>query len=278
MTTVVVPLDGSEFAERALRPACALAAQLPRGRVSIVMVNPENAEDAERYLRDRAGLFANVVDVGLHVVEHSDAGDGILETAAAVPNSIVCMASHGHGGLRALLDSVAERVICNSTDPMVLVGPECRVSFLPGEAGRMVVCSDGSAFSELIMPIASAWAGHLRLQPWVVEVVAPDEAVVPADEPARNREVEEAARRLTSLASRLDVRGEPAHWKVLHGADLGQSIAGFAARLPAVLIAMATHGRSGLARAALGSVAIDVLRSSPCPVLVVRPMGSDRPC
>jgi nucleotide-binding universal stress UspA family protein len=278
MTTLVVPLDGSEFAERALRPACALAAQLPRGRVALVTVNPQSAEDTERYLRDRAGLFANVIDVELEVIEHGDPGDGILEAAAARPHSIVCMATHGHGGLRALLGSVAERVICRSADPMVLVGPQCRVSLLPGEAGRMVVCSDGSQFSEEIMPIASAWAGYLRLEPWVVEVVAPDEAVVPADQPVRDREVEAASERLTRLTSPLDARGEPAHWKVLHGADLGETIAGFASRLPAVLIAMATHGRSGLARAALGSVATDVVRSSPCPVLIVRPAGAEQSC
>jgi nucleotide-binding universal stress UspA family protein len=278
MTTIVVPLDGSEFAERALRPACAVAAQLPRGRVSIVTVNPESREDAERYLRDRAGLFANVVDVDVEVVEHSDPGDGILDKAAAVPDAIVCLATHGHGGFRALRGSVAERVICRSTDPLLLVGPECRVSLLPEEAGRMVVCSDGSAFSQAILPVASAWAGHLRLEPWVIEVVVPDEAVVPADQPVRDREVEAASERLMRLASTLDARGERARWEVLHGADLGSSIAGFAAQLPAGLIAMATHGRSGLARAALGSVAMDVLRSSPCPVLVVRPTGTDQPC
>ena len=57
---------------------------------------------------------------------------------------------------------------------------------------------------------------------------------------------------------------------MLHGTPC-HAIAGFAERLPAAMIAIATHGRSGLTRITMGSVATDVVRQAPCPVLITRP-------
>jgi nucleotide-binding universal stress UspA family protein len=269
MTTFVVPLDGSAFAERALRPACAIAARLEHARVLLVQCEPDDVEVARRYLHDRASLYADVVDIDTRIVDSGDPAETILSIAATEADGMLCMATHGRGGLRAtVLGSVSTKVVCGSVRPLVLVGPHCRNTLLPTERGRLLVCSDGSTSSNSVIPTASTWSDRLRLEPWLTEVVPPDENPEPAHEPHPNREVEAARVRLDALAAGFGTT--PAHTDVLHGAP-GRSIPWFAERLPAAMIAMATHGRSGLSRIAMGSVATDVVRHAPCPILLTRP-------
>ena len=182
------------------------------------------------------------------------------------------MATRGRSGLGvAVLGSVATEVVCRSQRPLVLVGPSCRTAMLPGERGRVLMTSDGSEFSNGILPTASSWAHRLQLTPGLTEVVGPDEDPEPAHRRHPNREIEAAVDRLRDLATRFDARSARPDVEVLHG-DPARSIASLAERLPAGMIISATHGRSGLTRIALGSVANDVVRHAPCPVLVERPI------
>jgi nucleotide-binding universal stress UspA family protein len=270
VTTLVVPLDGSLLAEAALRPAVAFAARAVDGRVLAVTCSPDDGDEALAYLEDRSRRFRGVVPVEVRFVTSDSAGDGIADTVATTPGSVVCMATHGHGGVRAaVLGSVAEQVVRRADAPVVLVGPHCRTSLLVGEESHLVVCTDGSAFAEAVVDDAIAWANELDLAPWFVEVVAPDENVAPPEATPRNREVEAATAHLERLARRAG--NATTDTEVLHGADVCRSIVTFAERLSAGLVAMATHGRTGLARTVLGSVSTDVVRHAPCPVLLVRP-------
>lgn len=271
MTTIVVPLDGSALAERAVRPACSIAARLQHARVLLLCCAPDDIDRAQRRLDDRASLYAEVVDIDTRIVGNGDAADTILATAASEPDTMLCMASQGKGGLRAtVLGSVATQVVCRSTQPLVLVGPQSRTALLPAERGRLLVCSDGSTLSDSIIPTAAAWCDRLQLEPWLVEVVGPDEDPEPSHEPHPNREVEAASARLDTLATRLHASTTPANTKVLHGTP-DSSITWFAERLPAALIAMATHGHSGFTRIMMGSVTNNVVRHAPCPILLARP-------
>ena len=277
MTTIVVPLDGSPFSERALRPAVSIAARLPAARVLLLTCSPDDIDTAQRLLDDRAGLYSDVVDVETRLVGSGDPAEVILATVATEPDATLCMATHGHGGLRsAVLGSVAKQVVCGSSRPLVLVGPHCRTALLPAERGRMLVCSDGSDFSDAIAPVAGGWCDRLGLEPWLTEVTGPDEDPEPAHRLVPNREVEAAQERLDDLSARLVTATASARTRVLHGSP-GTSIAWFAERLPAALVAMATHGRSGLTRLTMGSVANEVIRHAPCPVLITRPTD-DRAC
>lgn len=277
MTTVVVPLDGSEFAERALRPACALAARMEDARVLLVSCAPDDVDVAQRHLDDRATLFSGVVDVGTRILEDAEPAEGILQTVGSIPDAFLCMATHGRGGLRsAVLGSIAERVVCRCTEPLVLVGAASRTALLPGERGRLLVCSDGSAFSDSVIPAAVGWSSRIGLEPWVAEVVLPDEEVAFPGQPVHNRQVEAASARLDRLVARFGAPASPALPKILHGAPPSRAIVGFAGQLPAGLIAMATHGRTGLARTAIGSVGAEVVHRAPCPVLITRPGSSSQ--
>ncbi len=271
MVTIVVPLDGSAYAERALRPAFAIAARLESARVLLLTCSPEDIDGAQQELDDRARLYSDVADVETRLVASGDPVEVIDATVATEPDATLCMATHGRGGIRAaVMGSVATQLVCRSTRPVMLVGPRCRTALLPAERGRMLVSSDGSSFSDSIVPFAATWSERLQLEPWLTEVVGPDENPEPAERPVPNREVEAASARLDALAGQFSTANGAARTRVLHGAP-GSSIAWFAERLPAALIAMATHGHSGLTRLTMGSVANEVVRHAPCPVLITRP-------
>ena len=275
MATIVVPLDGSPFAERALRPACSIAARLEHARVLLVSCTVDI--DMQHRLDELAGLYSDVVAVDTRRVAHGDPAEVLLATAATEPEATLCMATHGRGGITsAVLGSVAKQIVCGSTQPLVLVGPHCRTALLPAEHGRLLVCSDGSAFSDSIVPTAATWCDRLELEPWLTEVVGPDENPEPADHPVPNREAAAARKRLQELAPQLRSPPSDVGIEVLHGAP-GRSIPDFATRLPAALIAIATHGRGGLTRITMGSVTAEVVRHAPCPVLITRPTD-DRTC
>ncbi len=270
MTVIVVPLDGSAFADRALRPACSLAA---RGGARVLLVNcaGDDPDVGQQHLDDRADLFADVVPVGTRVLSDADPVQGILVTVAGEPDATLCMATHGRGGLlSSVMGSVAKRVVSRSTRPLVLVGPQCRTAILPGERGRLIACSDGSEFSNAIVPIADSWCARYELEPCLVEVVPPDEDVAFEGQTPRHRLADAALRRLEQLATRVTSSSRPVRATVLHGAA-SDAIAHHADRLPAALIAVTSHGRSGLRDVLLGSVAADVVRCAPCPVLLARP-------
>jgi nucleotide-binding universal stress UspA family protein len=276
MPTYVVPLDGSDFAERALRPAAALAARHPTGSARLLLLACAWPQDppVEGRLEDRADLLRDIVDVDVRILTATDPAEGISQTLAAIPDSVLCMATHGRGAVRAaVLGSTAEKVLCHATEPVVLVGPSVQGSILPGERGRLVVCSDGSPFAAAILPAAAQWATELHLDPWLVEVIGPDEGVHEPGQPPVTELREEAEQHLADLAARLGPDGGDVHTAVLHGTPASRAISDFAADLPASLIAMATHGRTGLLRSALGSVASDVVRKAPCPVVLHRPAG-----
>ncbi len=101
MTTIVVPLDGSVFAERAIRPACSLAARLEQARVLLVSCTPDDIDAAQQELDDRASLYSEVVDIETRVVGSGDPAEVILAITATEPDGMLCMATHGKGGIRA---------------------------------------------------------------------------------------------------------------------------------------------------------------------------------
>lgn len=264
--TVVVPLDGSEFAERAVGPARALAARADAGLVlaSGVLGGPV---DPEAYLVD---TVARLAVVGAQTVVISDRGvvGGIERLVADAPDPVVCMSTHGRSGVgHALLGSVAEDVIGRVRAPLLLVGPAADPE-LSTRFDTALVCTDGSDTARAIVTPVADWVRQLHLRAWIVQVIDAD--VRRALHDGAQRIVEEAV--VYSMAQDLLQRDAGGvNWDVLHGDNVTDEIVDYATQLPASLIAMATHGRSGFARFALGSVAVSVVHAARCPVLVVRP-------
>ena len=268
ITTVVVPLDGSALAASALGPSQALA-DATGAVLRLVTVLPMTLwEDRVRDARDHLDEQAD--RLGIERVEVAVITDqGIPEAIVAESNTVgavVCMATHGRGGLgHAVLGSVAEAVLRHSQRPLLLVGPSVEAGPIDFTNGNLLVTVDGSKTSEVIVPAAAEWASLLHLRSWVVQVLpAPIGVIVkPHDHDAEAAE-------LRRIAGELPDTEAPPQSELLHGSDPAAFVLDYASRLPATLMAMATHGRTGLARVALGSVAMQVVHHSRCPILVVR--------
>jgi nucleotide-binding universal stress UspA family protein len=139
---------------------------------------------------------------------------------------------------------------------------------------RILVPLDGSKTAEAILPFVLEIAGPLDIEVTLLRVVVPippsvvegSRHVVVEDTEARRAEAE---RYLDSLAAELRDRGVRVRTVVRRG-DPVTEIASAARELEVDLVAMTTHGRSGLGRLLFGSVAEAVLRSTDLPVLMMR--------
>ncbi|SRR5581483_3871813 len=147
---------------------------------------------------------------------------------------------------------------------------------------HILVPLDGSEMSEAALPHAEGLALKLgsrvlllrvaNLPATLIGEVAPMGGPMPPEliEDAIQAETDEARDYLTKVAQRFKDAGLQAEWEVVEG-DPGRAIIDTAHQREADLIVMATHGRSGIQRLVLGSVADRVLRESHLPLLLVRP-------
>jgi nucleotide-binding universal stress UspA family protein len=269
---VVVPLDGSSVAVTAIAPGRKLAEALEATLV-LMTAEPmilwhEQLDEAQKYLAEQAAQ-TGYASVETLVAQYQARQQAIVDQGQAA-DSVVCMATHGRGGLgQAVLGSTAEAVLRASTRPILLVGPHVNAAEI--RDGNLVIAIDGSDASEAILPAAADWVHWLGMRPWTVEVLPPPTGTAKERDPAaESTTVRHAARTL------LDRDGQEAQWEVLHGEEPAVAVVDFANRLPASLVAVGTHGRTGLARVALGSVAMRVVQDSSCPVLVQRSSSLQR--
>jgi nucleotide-binding universal stress UspA family protein len=260
--TIVVALDGSPLAERALGPAAWLGRALP---ADVRLVRASFAEDSTDEI---AYLTAQADATGLEridqiVVRHQFPAAAIDEIVRTSPDPVVCLTTRGSGALGViLLGSVSDEVLRVVDAPVLVIGPHCRA---PGSSPPCIVVSvDGSDASAAVYPVVADWTHALGALVRVVTV-----AQTGGEQPDDPRELN--ARAIVQKAvDDLGSLGVTAEAHVLHGADTAELVVAFASGLPAALIAIGTHGQSGLSPKALGGVASDIVRHSPCPVLVRR--------
>ena len=139
---------------------------------------------------------------------------------------------------------------------------------------RVIVALDGSPSAEAVLRFLVEIAGPLDmtvvllrvLEPFPPSVVEGTRHVILEDIEARRRDAEEY---LAPLASELRSHGVDATWQVRRGRP-AEEILTAARESRADLIAMATHGRTGLGRLLFGSVAESVLRHAAVPVFMIR--------
>jgi nucleotide-binding universal stress UspA family protein len=207
-----------------------------------------------------------VVDVIVDVLGAAATADAFVADAildeAEVDGAVVCMASHGRGGLgAALLGSTTEAVLRKSPRPVVVTGPKFEAR--PWRPDGMIVASvDGSPFSERAIPVAQEWSATLGSQLWLVQVATPLAGPIP--DVVVSGDVSESAN-----LQYLSERAGDANFDVLHGRHPADELADLVERWPVNVLVMATHGRSGWSRVALGSVAMNVVHQAICPVLLV---------
>ena len=157
-------------------------------------------------------------------------------------------------------------------------------------AKKILVCLDGSRVAEAILPYAAEEALHggsrivlLQVLTGAGFVVTPGVpgvpgAPIPTRASAEQIEKEERAAEayLESIAQLLRKKRIAVDWVTLPGPLIGQTIVDYARKNGIDLIAMATHGRGGLSRVVLGSIADYVLRESGLPLFIIRPRKTER--
>jgi universal stress protein A len=142
---------------------------------------------------------------------------------------------------------------------------------------RIVVATDFSPASEAALEyarvLAARFASTLRILHVIDDPSASSDFVAdgfaPSTEDIQNRLLEQARKRLNGLINFIDLSRYNAHVDAVLGRP-AEAIINYASATGTTLIVMGTHGRTGLAHLLMGSVAEQVVRTAPCPVLTVR--------
>jgi nucleotide-binding universal stress UspA family protein len=270
---IVVPLDGSEFSEAALPVAARLADRLDAD-VHVLSAVP-SVDDVEARQRALATVDAGDRLVERAVVVDLDPVGAIHETLRRLREAVACMASHGRGRTAALIGSVASEVVARGRDPVVVVGP------MVDERVRgkgVIVCVDETAGSAALLPIGQRWARLLGERLIVVTVAEPvPESVHGGPEHRRFGPQGDVEAYLESLVEPLRAEGDVEARVVWDPISPAAGLELLLRDEPAFLVVVASHARTGLARAVFGSVAAEVVRTSPSPVLVAPRSDARKP-
>ena len=267
LSTIIVPLDGSDFAARALPHATALArssgAKLVLVRVLTHRASGSAADEMEA-IRAALNVDADAIRADgmrvetimrrVHPVHADDVARAIAEIADDQQAELIVMSTHGRSGLgRWVYGSVADSVLQQSTTPVLLVSPH--VDSLPPTDRRLrvLVPLDGSQLAEEAIEAADLLTGALDTELTVLQVVETPTyplygdgyAYVPYDQEAKA-----SGRPGEYLQSQVD-RLQAQDKRVTARATIGNPswvIAQMSHEVEADVIVMATHGRTGLNR------------------------------
>ena len=254
--TITVPLDPARPAPPALRVARAIARQAGYG-VELVAAVPTGLDErtVDRFLHSHTGgqPAADWADLG-----PGDAADAVLAHVDDSLPALICLESRARRAAAELaLGSVSEAIVRRATVPVLACGPHLE----PEERyTRLVVGLDGSELAERAMDEAMRFATTLGASLALLEVLPPD-VTVPSDV----LETSYLARTRAHAPVRID------DYDTVHHRRPAQALIEAACDEPGSIIVVGTHGRTGWQRLRLGSVALDVVRHAPCPVLVVPP-------
>ncbi len=303
---ILIPLDGSLRAERVLPVAARIArnrnATLILARVildppdagayMVPAVMPDDAllaqeeHEAQEYLN---GIAASPELRGLVVKTYIAVGAPtrvILDAINSTHADGIIMGSHGRTGLaRWALGSVAQTVVRNSTAPVLLVrqqGPALSEDETLTRPLRVLIPLDGSELAEAALGpaqlVGEAIAGSQGYELRLARVIQFSNA--PGADARRDRARADAESYLKALAERFSVAA-PVTTSVILDSDpadalarmtrAGEQVTGAPDTDGYDLIAMATHGRTGFARMAVGSVTERVLSATVAPALIIRP-------
>jgi nucleotide-binding universal stress UspA family protein len=304
-TTILVPYDGSAHSARAIPVASALAKRTG-ARVQLVIVHDPSAyipfvpgevaipvydqelvqahrdRDAEALGRAVAGLQAEGVNATGTVLDGTIV-EALEEYVASHGSDLVVMTTHGRSGFQRLrLGSVATAFLTRATVPVLLVrgaGSEHDDAAPALPTGALLCTLEGSAFAEAVLPHAKRFAEATGMAMHLVAVTVPHaismapfgtEALL-ADDSALTAEEHVREDYLHRIAEQCPVGTTV---RAITDMSVARGILDAAAEATCGAIAMATHGRGGLKRFVLGSVADEVIKHAETPVLLYRPTQS----
>jgi nucleotide-binding universal stress UspA family protein len=263
--SVIVPLDGSQRAERALAHAAALAGQLDAELVLVTHQRGGVVVDPLGYLADRAAAVGHPgADCRLLVDGYPAAA--FAQLADELPEATVVMSTRGHGRVSgALLGGVAQQVLRLASAPIVLVGPSCHPA--PEPVRQLVLASRAVPPPVEVLREVGRWCQQLSASLRVLSIAEPS---------SERDDIEELRARLGErLSSPSELLMPTPRISVVRGDDIAEAVTAFVGAQPDALVAVSTSAPTGLARLRRGSVGADVVRRAHGPVLLLRaPAGA----
>jgi nucleotide-binding universal stress UspA family protein len=297
---IMVPTDGSGFDREAIRLALRIAERtnakirlvrvLATGSIFDMAAKTDGTDISDEIVqtgRDAAlselyGLAAECraiskasITVDLH---GGPIGDVLLGFARRHDVDLIVISTHGRNGISRLsLGSVTDSLIRHTTIPVLVVKPS--TSYLNPRVieafKRMIVPLDGSALAEQILPRVLELAKLEEAEITLLSVLVPQSysqrEIFDPSLPWWSKDITQAQSYLFGMATKLRREGVTVTTDVVIGENVATAIGDFASRERADLIAIATHGRGGLARLIRGSVADAVMHSSRISMLVFKP-------
>ena len=288
---ILVPLDGSEFAEQALPAAEALCTAY-EGRLTLLTVKQKESflksihfsltfkgrrlsinGERETYLQKiENSLKAKGIEVD-HTVRTGEVAESINGLVKEIGVDMVVISSHGRSGVsRLLLGSVANQVLQQATCPIMVVHPIEGVTPAVPKFKKLLVTLDGSEFAERVLPYVKA---SVIFESVVLLISVPQVpeaemygAVVNEIRELREHAETEAKEYLEGVSTNLQKAGVNTT-VIVTGSRPAQTIVSIAQKEKVDVIMMATHGRGGMDSLIIGSVAERIVQNTDCPVFLV---------
>lgn len=299
-TNILVPLDGSNLAESAIRYARALVGDSGTITLLQVLPAPESIRDAagieivpaeiasewgtkeaHDYLTKTAGRlrssFLGPVTVDT-VIATGDAAEEILNAATTTRATSIVMSSHARGAVgRAAFGSVADRVTRTAAIPVVISRPDegSDDEGIPS-IRRLIVPLDGSERSRGALGVARSLAQQLGATLYLIHVIDTFSSYMavsgmPVSQAVVDEWHSEARKELDDAVKAVATQGLAVTSDIFQGNTV-QNLCDIAQ--PGDLIVMTSHGRGGVKRWLLGSVAEKLVRTAPVPVCLVPARGA----
>jgi nucleotide-binding universal stress UspA family protein len=305
--SILIPLDGSKRAERVLHYLEELARRFESEIFLIQVVEPhiqfigsqaahqdealeefrQNIKQAETYLN---GVKNHLEEKGLHVqiqVALGEAVKPIVNIATGMKVDMIAMSSHGNSGLsRVFYGSVAAGVLYQVDRPLMLIRADDEMDYTDEEVymyTTILVPLDGSKRAEGILPYVEKLALSFDAKVIFLQVIETRFAYISPytyysdaelEQFETKKLIEDAEIYLGGLQGEFQEKGIQARFLVAEGSVV-KTIINIAEREGVDLIAMASHGRTGLARVFYGSVAAGVLHQVDRPLLLIRAESSE---
>lgn len=282
---VLVPLDGSSAAEFAIRFASDLASKhdaelillyldylpVPGGKAERAEEGARSREQIEAYLDGlRKGLRAAGIRTHVEHISTRDLAGTLYKMIEAERVSAVVMSTQGRAAMmRWLFGTGVERALNEFPVPLLLVRPMYQ---------RIVVPLDGSRWSESAIPRASELARVHDAELVLLHIYQPKDSdyagqwALAGHQQIAEQSLGQMQEQLAAMRNRLRAEGLRARDVIIRGTNPAQTICDFVESEDGIsMVVMSTHGRTGLARWLVGSVAQQVIKHARCPVMLVYP-------
>jgi nucleotide-binding universal stress UspA family protein len=281
---VLVPLDGSELAERAI-PYAKNFAKTKGSEIILFTVSTTSAGQLDRPMK--AYLELNTKELqsqGIEtstVIAYGNVADEIIKFADKNKIDLIIISTHGHSGIkRWVLGSVALKVLYGTCIPVFLIKSRAHKIASVGFK-KILLPLDGSPFSEASIPYVKDLTKGIGGEIILLRVSEPpalpadrSPAIKPSWEEYRDMLMAEIQRQaekyLEGIRANLGKSGIKARSQATIG-KAAENILQVAQKEDINLIAMTTHGRTGVSRWAYGGITNRIVEQSIQPVLLIRP-------